>query len=266
MDSLRVYFKLISISFQSRMQFQGDFFVGVVAVLVLNAVNLGSIGVILSRFENLSGWTIWEIVFLYSFWVLGHSIFSLLFWHLEDLEFYLIEGTFDQFLIRPISPFLQFLGREINYPGVADVIVGLAGMVLALQHLRPQWSSWGWLLFFLFIISGTLIEFSITLALACVAFWTGRSAAATNTALNFSFLIQQYPLDMFGRWFRVFVTAVVPVAFINFYPARLLLGKITSNDPWSWLSYAAPFVALILLCLAALVWKAALRQYSSSGS
>lgn len=266
MDKLRIYLKLIGISFRSRMQFRTDFIVGLVSVIVMNAFSLATIGVVLSRFQSLAGWTIWEIVFLYSLWLLGHSFFSLLFWHLEDLEFYLIQGTFDMFLIRPISPLLQFLGREVNYVGFADVIVGVVGMVLALTNLNLHISLWQWPYLVIVVLSGTLIEFSITLALACIAFWTGRSASSINTVMQVSFVIQRYPLDMYGAWFRVFVTCILPVAFINYYPAKMLLGKVVPGDAWAWLSYLSPVVALALLGIAATVWRKALRQYSSTGS
>lgn len=266
LETLRMYTKLIGISFRSRMQFRTDFLVGLVSVIVLNAFSLATIGVVLNRFQNLAGWEIWEIVFLYSLWVLGHSLFSLLFWHIEDLEYYIIEGTFDMFLVRPLSPFLQLVGSEINYPGVADMLVGAVGMAIALNHLSLQWSLWQILFLAVVVLSGTLIEFSITLALACIAFWTGRSASSINTVMQVSFVIQRYPLDMYGRWFQVFVTCLLPVAFINYYPAKLLLGKTAPGDPWYWLSYLSPLVALALLGFAATLWKRALRQYSSTGS
>jgi len=72
-------------------------------------------------------------------------------------------------------------------------------------------------------------------------------------------------VDMFATWFRVFVTCLLPVAFINFYPARLLLGKAIPGEPWAWLSYMPPVVALILVGLTAQVWKKGIRQYSSAG-
>ena len=265
METLRMYFKLLGISLRSRMQFRTDFFVGMISVVLLNVFSLATIGVVLNQFQSLAGWSIWEIVFLYSLWMLGHSLFSLLFWHMEDLEFYLIQGTFDMFLVRPISPFLQFLGREINYTGVADLLVGVAGMAVALGQLNIHWNAAqaGYLV--VVILAGCLIEFSITLCLACIAFWTGRSASSINTVMQVSFVIQRYPVDMYGTWFRVFATCVVPVAFINYYPARLLLGKVTPGDPWGWLSYLSPAVALALLYLASRVWKRAIRQYSSAG-
>jgi ABC-2 type transport system permease protein len=266
MESLRLYFKMISISFQGRMHFRLDFFTGVFGVVVMNVLNLALIGVILSRFDHLNGWLLWEIVFLYSLWILGHSIYSLLFWHVSDLEDYIIDGTFDQFMVRPVSIFLQFIAREVNYVGVADIVVGIAGMSLSFANLNLHLAPWQWLLLFGAILAGMLIEFGINLALASVAFWTGRSSALWFTVFQFSFLIQQYPVDMFGRWFRVFVTAVVPVAFINYYPSLLLLGKVQPGDPWSWLGFASPLVALLLLVFGGFMWRLGIRAYSSTGN
>jgi ABC-2 type transport system permease protein len=91
-------------------------------------------------------------------------------------------------------------------------------MAMAITNLDLQWSPWHIPYLIVIILSGTLIEFSITLALACIAFWTGRSAATINTVMQVSFVIQRYPVEMYGKWFRAFVTLVVPVAFINYYP------------------------------------------------
>jgi ABC-2 type transport system permease protein len=266
MEALRIYFKMISISFQGRMHFRLDFFTGVIGVILMNVINLALIGLILSRFDHLNGWLLWEIVFLYSLWILGHSVYSLLFWHIADLEDYIIDGTFDQFMVRPVSVFLQFIAREVNYVGVADLAVGIAGISLALTNLGLNWAAWHWLLFIVAILAGTMIEFGINLALASVAFWTGRSSSLWFTVFQFSFIIQQYPVDMFGRWFRVFVTAIIPVAFINYYPSLLLLGKISPNSAWGWLGLASPLVALLLLAFGGFVWRLGIRAYSSTGN
>jgi ABC-2 type transport system permease protein len=62
---------------------------------------------------------------------------------------------------------------------------------------------------------------TITLALAYIAFWTERSASSINTAMQANFVIQRYPVEVYGSWFRIFMTCILPVAFINYYPARL---------------------------------------------
>jgi ABC-2 type transport system permease protein len=266
MDSLRLYFKMIRVSALARMQYRADFLTGAVGVIVWNAASLGLIGILIHQFGHLNGWTIWELVFLYSLWNLGHSLFSLLFWHIHTLEDYLIEGTFDWFLIRPLSPLLQLFGREVHYMGLADMLIGVTGVGLAYTALGLRWESGQWAFFFLAVASGALIEMALTLMVACIAFWTGRSRAGFFVVMQFNGLVEQYPVDIFGGWFRVVVTGLIPVAFMNYYPALTLLDKIDPRDAWAWLGYASPLVALALAGLASIVWRLALRQYASSGS
>jgi len=83
--------------------------------------------------------------------------------------------------------------------------------------------------------------------------------------MEFNFLVQNYPIDIFGLWFRVIVTGLIPVAFMNYYPALMLLGKLDPHAPSAWLGYISPVVALILAAIASGVWHLALRRYSSAG-
>jgi ABC-2 type transport system permease protein len=267
MDTLRIYFKLVGMALKSMTQFRVDFLVGVAGVIVQNGVNLLAIGVILGRFHDLAGWTVWEIVFLYGIWMVGNSLYSLLFLHLSSLDRYIIEGTFDRFLVHPLSPFLQLLGEDVNMNGVADVVFGLACLALSMTNLGLAFNPLQWAFLCVVLLSAALIELGITLFFASTAFWTGHSTALINTVNQVNWnMTQQYPLEMFGRGFRVFVTCFIPVAFINYYPARWLLGKITPGDPGYFLSFLSPLVALLLLSAACLVWAKGLRQYTSTGS
>ncbi len=267
MDTIRIYFKLLGIALKSMIQFRADFLVGLVGVITENAVNLLAISVILGSFHDLAGWTIWEIVFLYGLWMTGSSLYSLLFFHLIDLEEYLVKGSFDTFLLRPLSPFLMLLTVDVNINGIADVIFGLASLSLAMANLKLQFSADKGLYLGIMLISAALIQLGITLALSSVAFWTTRSSGLVYAVNQVNWnMTQQYPLEMFGRGFRVLVTCFIPVAFLNYYPARWLLGKTAPGDPWYFLSFLSPVVAMALLGVAALVWKRGLRHYNSTGS
>jgi ABC-2 type transport system permease protein len=265
MEALRLYLRLVGVSMKARLQYRADFIMGILNVIALNAVNLGLIGIIVYRFVDLNGWVVWELFFLYCLWLLGHSLYSLFFWHFWEMEEYLTQGTFDQFLLRPASPFIQFLGREVQYIGFADMSVAIAGLVLAYINLGLHWGPIQWLFFPLIVISGTMIETALTLMTACIAFWTGRSSMATELIMEFNVLVQHYPIDIFGLWFRVVVTGIIPVAFMNYYPALMLLGKLEAGSPNAWLGYISPLVALALTAIASGVWHLALQRYSSSG-
>lgn len=79
-------------------------------------------------------------------------------------------------------------------------------------------------------------------------------------------LVQNYPVDIFGTWFRVVVTGLIPVAFMNYYPSIKLLGKEEQLNHGFYLVYASLIIAAALLLLASFIWKKALSRYSSSGS
>jgi ABC-2 type transport system permease protein len=124
-----------------------------------------------------------------------------------------------------------------------------------------------WLFLLLMLACAPMIELGIILSLSSVAFWTSRSAALAEAAFQVNWnMTQQYPLDMFGRGFRVLVTLFIPVAFLNYYPARWLLGKTLPGDPLYFLSFLSPLAAAVTLGIAAFVWQRGVRQYSSPGN
>ena len=264
MEALRLYVRLVRLSMQARLQYHADFILGLLNIIALNAINLGLIGIIVYRFVDLNGWVIWELFFLYCLWLLGHCLYSLFFWHFWELEINYQEPSINS-CSDPQVLFIQFIGREVQYIGFADMSVAIAGLVLAYTDLDLHWSAAKWLFFPVVVISGTIIETALTLIMACIAFWTGRSSMAINLVMEFNVLVQHYPSDIFGVWFRVIVTGIIPVAFMNYYPTLILLGKLAPNSPNAWLGFMSPAVALILTLIAAGVWHLALRRYSSSG-
>jgi ABC-2 type transport system permease protein len=262
---LRLYVKFIAIAIRSRMQYRSDFFFGIAGVLILNLVNLSLIYILVARFQALAGWEYWEIVMLYATFLLSHSVYAVFFWHLSNLEDDILHGRFDQYLIRPASPLLQFLGREVNYMGVADVVFATSAFVLAYHNLDLDWTAVRWGFFALAILSGTVIETCIVWIIGALSFWTGRSRAIWSVYLRFQLLGQQYPIDIFGMWFRIFITGFLPLAFMNYYPLTILLDKPNALGVFG-MGFLSPIVAILLLALGALIWRRGLAGYTSSGN
>jgi ABC-2 type transport system permease protein len=182
------------------------------------------------------------------------------------LEQFIVEGTFDQLLTRPASPLVQFMGREIHYLGVGDVLLASAMLWMAYQNLGLDWAPWMFLWFLLVAISSAVVEMALTLILSCSAFFTTRSSALVQSASLFSWgVVQQYPVDMFNKFLRGIVTLVLPFAFMNYYPSLLLLGK-EDQVPYGFLTWFSPVVAAVLLLLSIACWNFGIKRYKSSGS
>ncbi|TCP52438.1 ABC-2 type transport system permease protein [Tumebacillus sp. BK434] len=265
-ENMTVYLALLRAAVLARLEYRADFLMGIAGVFILNAGTLATSWVLLSRFENLHGWLFWEIVFLYNLWLLGHGIRAIFFRHINMLEQFIVEGTFDQLLTRPANPLVQFLGREVHYLGVGDVLLALTMLTLSYQNLHLDWSWWMFLWFALIALSSAIVEAAMTLLLACTSFFTTRSRAIVNAASLFSWgVVQQYPLDMFNNVLRGIVTIILPFAFMNYYPSLLFLGK-ADQVPFGFLTWFAPVVALILTLLAVRMWNFSITKYQSTGS
>lgn len=246
------------------MEYRGDFITGIISVIISNGVTLSLIAILLGQFSSLGNWNLWEIVFLYNVFLLGHSINSIFFWHIRELDRYIVSGKFDQFLIRPVNPLVQLLGRELNYMGIGDIVVAVVGIYLSVHNLNLSWGYKEVFLFPVIILSGAIIEFSISLIFSSISFWVLNGAQAIyQIFMRFNLLVQQYPVNIFGKWFQMVVTFIIPVAFINYYPSLLLLNK---TDPWVTLGYFSPLVSGALLVISLIIWRRGLERYSSSGN
>ncbi len=262
---MRLYLKFMQIAIRARMEYRSDTLVGFVSSIVFNCLNLGLIGIVLQRFHSLGGWVFGEVVMLYGMWLLSHTVFVTFFQQILFLENIILQGNFDQYLLRPASPFLQFISREVNYLGVGDFVLAVVLLSAAYRELGLSWSASKFLLFASAILSGAAIEVSINILIASISFWNGRSSNLSSIIMNFYFLTQQYPLDMFGRSYQLFLTTFLPIAFINYYPLSQLLDK-ENGLGIPLLGFLSPIVAIVMVSLTAFVWRRGLLNYASSGN
>ena len=75
-----------------------------------------------------------------------------------------------------------------------------------------------------------------------------------------------YPLTIFGRGLGSLLTLVVPVAFVGYLPAAVLLGHTVELQLNPIVAYAAPVIGVAWLVLAATFFRHELRAYQSAGS
>ncbi len=259
---MRMYGSLLKMTMKGILQYRADFWMSLVSVVLLNGANIVQLSVIAWRFQALGGWEVGDLLVLYGMFMMSWSIFSVFFRRLSKIEEEIESGTFDVYLLRPVSPFLQLVGGDMNYVGLCDTLMGIALVAAGLAMAGVQWRMWHILWFVVFVLSGGAIAVCIRFLISCVAFWTTKAGALNSIFTQVYLLTQKYPVTIFGRTFRVLVTGIVPVAFLNFYPASYLMGK---PDAPPWLCMLSPVVALALAGISALVWRAGLRRYDSCG-
>jgi ABC-2 type transport system permease protein len=71
-------------------------------------------------------------------------------------------------------------------------------------------------------------------------------------------------MSAYGTFVQVLLTAIIPLAFINFYPATVLLSKSGQVFP-GWLGWFAPLIGPISFWIAYQAWMHGVNKYQSAG-
>lgn len=258
--ALRMSFRE-TVSYHNRAVFAGWFFVQVVGYLG----QYGILALVVNRFGHLNGWTVSEILFLYSLNLLSYSlagIFTIVLWQLDER---IADGSFDAFLTRPVAPLAAYIAHSVNVPYLPHIVLSLSFIVISLNDTGVTVDA-GLLIWLLGTVFGaSLIQGSIVVALASVAFWTYRSRRLIHVVIfqlrEFSF----YPLSVFGRIVQVVFTFVIPYAFVSYYPARYLLDKQDGLIGFDF-ALSALVVGCVCTAIALIVWRLGLQAYSSTGA
>jgi ABC-2 type transport system permease protein len=132
-------------------------------------------------------------------------------------------GEFDRYLVRPLNPLVSAMTtRALRMGGFGDTAAGIAIILLAANHLPITWSAGQVVAVFLAVVGGALVETALQLFLAALAFrWLETSRLRGIVGGPFG----SYPLKVFGDGVAWTLTFLVPVAFVAYLPASVLLGK-----------------------------------------
>jgi ABC-2 type transport system permease protein len=176
-------------------------------------------------------------------------------------------GEFDRVLIRPASAFLQVLTSQFTLKRLGRIGQGAIVLGWALLALERAWSPLQ-IGYMIVTISGGIFFFAgLFIFGSGISFWTVDSLEVMNMATYGGQFLTQYPLSIYGEFLRAFFTFVIPMAFINYYPALWLLGKPDPlAGPIGLLAFLAPFVCVWIFTLGVAMWRRGVKHYASTGS
>ena len=135
-------------------------------------------------------------------------------------------------------------------------------LIVSCIYNSIRWNLLKVLVLFGAVVGGAMIQMAMFLLIGSMAFWTTRSSSLEYIFYAFKDFMN-YPLDVYGKKVKAFLTYVLPLAFVNYYPARYILGKGDYNNILNFLSVP---VAVIMVGITLGVWRVAISHYNSTGS
>lgn len=263
--AVRVYLALLGAAWRSEAQYRGNVFIMALGGLALQCTGFAFIWVVIDSFGAIEGWTLPEVAFLYGLRLTAHAVHLVPFNQVFNTDGVLIQGEFDRYLVRPFSPLLQLMTRRFALTCLGDLAGGVVLLVAASTLVDVDWSAVAIGYLVLAVLGGALVSAAVQIFASALAF-RFLSTRSLRFLLDQVFLLAGgYPMKVFPAALRFGLTFVVPLAFVAYLPATVLLDRSAELSVQPWLARAAPAVGLLLFVAAWRFWKAQTKHYSSSG-
>ena len=247
---------------ESRMAYRSDFMIDSFATLAFGFMSIALLCAIFSRIPRLEGWDFHHLLLMFGIGEFTFGLFSIFFFFLTSLPGkYIVEGKLDQRLLRPAPVYLQLMGEGFNPNDVVILAKGVAVSTYALWKLDMTVSLSQMAAVTVLIPAAAAIYASVFTIFASLSFWT------LDRTGFFAFL---YPISEFSRFpvtiyplgIRLFLTWVIPFAFVAFYPATVLLGRTEFFK----MAAIGPIIAAVFIYIASRIWRRGLMRYESTGT
>jgi ABC-2 type transport system permease protein len=267
MNALRLYGRYVAVSLRAQMQFPVAFIATSVGAFAATIVDFIAIWALFTRFRQIEGWGFEEIALFYG--VIGVA-FALADAFTRGFDIFGTQfvqtGDFDRILVRPRSTVLQLLGYELRATRIGRLAQGMLAWGVGMNLSGIEWTLGAWATLLFAVAGGVALFSGILVMQATLAFWTVESLEIANTLTYGGVEAAQYPLDIYARWFRTFLTFVVPLGCVSYFPVAVVLGHADRTGIAPWLGRLTPALGFAFFGLSLIVWRFGVRRYTSTGS
>ncbi|NLB38979.1 MAG: hypothetical protein GX810_07015, partial [Clostridiales bacterium] len=235
------------------MLFVGQFLVAFAAVI--------SIAFLFARFNQVDGFTFSEVLLCYAVMLMAFTLAETFGRGFDRFPVMIGNGEFDRALVRPRGLIFQVLVSQMDLTRLGRVVQALLVFAYALPTSGVAWTPDKVLTLALMVICGALLFFALFVVYAALSFFTLEGLEFMNILTDGGREFGSYPFSIYGNDILRFLTYVIPLALVQFYPLLYLTGRSTSP-----LHMFTPVISLLFLFPAYGLWRFGLRKYKSTGS
>lgn len=259
------YFQLLAIqvriSIASALAYRANFIIQGVMSAAWLALTLFPLIVVYDERTRVNGWDLPSALIVMAYFTALRALLEgVISPSLVDLVEKIRTGSFDYVLLKPIDAQLAISSSRHEPWKVLD---GLGAVIIAVYAfgLRGYAPSVGELALGIGLFAaGAAAMYSLWIVCAAASFWVGRLDNLLYL-LGAVFDTARWPIHVFPGVWRFVFTFIIPVAVMTTFPAMALLGTLDAQT-----ALATVSGALLMLAISRLVWRTAIRSYTSASS
>lgn len=262
-SSIRLYFRLVGVSFQSQMQHRASLFMLAFTHFISTFADIFGIWVLFDRFKAIKGWTFEELALIYGIMHMGFAIAEAMARGFDRFSQIVRNGDFDRLLLRPLGTLFQVATREVQMMRIGRFLQGLVVLAWGFRELQFSFFSYQSLAILFAIICTAALFCGLFVIQATLSFWTTETLEIMNITTYGGVETGQYPISIYPKSFQWFFTFIIPLGCVAYYPIATLLKHETLP---LWFGLLLPAAGLIFLYFACQLWKIGVNHYQSTGN
>ncbi len=264
-EKFKIYIKIATASIKSRMEYRASFIIFLFTLVCYYTAQVLTIGVVITRFKSIGGWSMGEMAFLYSLLILSSGIVTFVFSGILEFGELVRSGNFDRFMVRPLPPLAQVVFGGFEITGIAHIILGFITFLIANSYTNIQWDAEKIVHFVIVVFGGSFILSSVRIIIAAIAFYAVNTNSMVHLFVFSSREFLLYPINIYSTGMKILLTFIIPLAFVNFYPAHLFLNKSGATLFHPLMIYGTFPIGVFMLMFAFYLWKKGMNAYESAG-
>lgn len=261
MRLLKLYRTFFRFNLMADMAYRETFLFGLFLTCLESLAVFAGVVILFRHVDSIAGWSYEHMLVLLGIFILSNAAAWLLFRAgISDLDQIINKGDLDGYLVKPVDTQLLVAIQRIDIEDAGRSLVGLALIIFGMRGHPITEILTRLPVFFVLFFSGQVVLYSVQLIFKSVSFKSIQGWATNSIGWRFHELAQ-FPTDIYRSVMRVVYTFVFPLAFVVTVPAKALTRELTVA-----LFFGSIFAALGTFTAARLIWKLALRNYSSASS
>jgi ABC-2 type transport system permease protein len=265
-DELRAYTALLGGQFRSVLSYRASFVAELFANVGAAALDVLTVIVLFGSTRAVAGFTLAEALLIVSLAGSGFALADLTVGNIDHLKTYVRTGTMDAVLVRPLGALPQLVCMDLPLRKAVRALLNIAVLVVAVRLNDLEWTPARAVLVVLTPLAGAVFFGSIFVLSASLAFWWVDSGEVGSAFTYGGRDFTSYPIPVYAGWFRSVFAYALGFGFVAYQPALVLLGRPDPLGLPAWTGHLSPAVATVAAAVAAVVWRAGIRHYRSTGS
>ncbi len=215
--------------------------------------------ILMTKTKNIAGYTFWQVILFYATFNLLDTAAQFLWREVYRFRRYVNSGSFDYFLVKPISPLFRALFGGTDIMDFFVFLISIGFVVYSIMQIG-SFSIYSIFIYILLVFNGLIIAMAFHILILVVGI---LSTEVENVIWLYRDLstMARVPIDVYKEPVRSLLIFAIPLGVMMAFPVKAFLSLLS----WQFIAYAF-IVSFVMIFVSLWLWKYALREYSSASS